>query len=152
MSIKRPNFLASEGYEPSPETGVGLATLTSPLALLCALVAVPQAAFASESRPPLCVDASVPRSAISERNGRWIELTSEQWQFLRGVYVMNPTMPPGLPYGDHAVLAQLADDTQGVVFFIDGDKACTPMSAPSELLVMMRDVATNKINHERGGL
>jgi hypothetical protein len=57
-----------------------------------------------------------------------------------------------LPYGDHAVLAQIAGDAGGLIFFIDGDKACTPMPVPSELVSMMQDVATNTINHEAGGL
>jgi hypothetical protein len=38
------------------------------------------------------------------------------------------------------------------VFFIDGDKACTPMPVPQTLLGMMDDVATAKINHEGSGL
>jgi hypothetical protein len=57
-----------------------------------------------------------------------------------------------LPYGDHAVLAQVAGDSGGLIFFIDGDKACTPMPVPRELVSMMDDVATNTINHEAGGL
>jgi hypothetical protein len=40
----------------------------------------------------------------------------------------------------------------GLVFFIDGDRACTPMPVPKELLVMMDEVATAKINHEGSGL
>lgn len=40
----------------------------------------------------------------------------------------------------------------GLVFFIDGDKACTPMPVPDKLLSMMDDVATAKINHEGSGL
>jgi hypothetical protein len=39
-----------------------------------------------------------------------------------------------LPYGDKAVLARLDKDAGGLVFFIDGDKACTPMRAPPELM------------------
>jgi hypothetical protein len=35
-----------------------------------------------------------------------------------------------------------------MVFFIDGDKACTPMAVPDELLAMMDDVASVKIGHE----
>ena len=86
------------------------------------------------------------------RNGKWIELTPEQWQFLRGVYVLNPETPAGLPYGDKAVLAQLENVAGDLVFFIDGDKACTPMRAPPGLLTLMDDVATAKINHEGAGL
>lgn len=99
-----------------------------------------------------CLSASIPKGAIAEHNGRWIELTRDQWQFLRGVYAMNPQTPPGLPYGDSAVLAQVEGANSGLIFFIDGDKACTPMAAPKELLDMMRDVATDTISHEGGGL
>src|SRR5208337_857100 len=40
----------------------------------------------------------------------------------------------------------------GLVFFIDGKKACTPMRAPLALLALMDQVATAKINHEGTGL
>jgi hypothetical protein len=79
-------------------------------------------------------------------------LTSEQWQFLRGIYAMNPETPPGLPYGDKAVLAQVDNTSGGLVFFVDGDKACTPMRAPPQLLALMDEVATGNINHEGAGL
>jgi hypothetical protein len=122
------------------------------LAFVCGLTVLPQLAFAGDNLTSRCVDVSVPKNLISERNGRWIELTVDQWQFLRGIYAMNPQTPPGLPYGDRAVLAQLSGDTGGMIFFIDGDKACTPMPVPGELLAMMRDVATKTINHEGSGL
>jgi hypothetical protein len=122
------------------------------LAIVGALTVLPQMAFAADSFTSRCVDISVPKGAIAARNGKWIELTPEQWQFLRGIYAMNPETPAGLPYGDKAVLAQVEGNTGGLVFFIDGDKACTPMPVPHELLAMMHDVATQTINHESGGL
>jgi hypothetical protein len=120
--------------------------------MLLALVVAPHGAFAQDSAPSYCVDVSVPRQAIEARNGRWIELTAEQWQFLRGIYATNPQTPPGLPYGDKAVLAQVDNSSGGLVFFIDGDKACTPMRAPPQLLALMQEVATGNINHEGAGL
>ena len=60
--------------------------------------------------------------------------------------------PPGLPYGDKAALVEIDGRSGGMVFFIDGDKACTPMAVPDQLLAMMDDVATTKINHEGTGL
>ena len=84
---------------------------------------------------------------VGEHHG----LFAEQWQFLRGVYAMNPVTPPGLPYGDHAVLARFDDMGSGIVFFIDGDRACTPMSAPPELLSLMKDVESHTIKHEGVG-
>jgi hypothetical protein len=109
-------------------------------------------ALADENAANLCVDVSIPRDAIKARNGRWIELTPEQWQFLRGIYAMNPYTPPGLPYGDKAALAEVDSSSNGVVFFIDGEKACTPMTAPPQLLALMQEVATGSISHEGVGL
>ena len=120
------------------------------LALAGALAALPQVVAAAESAQ--CVDVSVPKHAIEARNGKWIQLTPEQWEFLRGIYAMNPLTPPGLPYGDKAALAKVDGNDGGLIFFIDGDKACTPMPVPDKLLAMMDDVATAKINHEGNGL
>jgi hypothetical protein len=111
---------------------------------------LPQLALAAETAQ--CVDVSVPKHAIEARNGKWIQLTAEQWEFLRGIYAMNPLTPPGLPYGDKAALAKVDGNDGGLIFFIDGDKACTPMPVPDKLLAMMDDVATAKINHEGNGL
>jgi hypothetical protein len=122
------------------------------LAVAGALWVLPPDAWASENITSGCVDVSVPKNAVIARNGKWIELTPEQWQFLRGVYVLNPQTPAGLPYGDKAVLARLDNDAGGLVFFIDGDKACTPMRAPPELLTLIDEVATDKINHEGTGM
>jgi hypothetical protein len=122
------------------------------LGMSAALVIAPHLAVAQEGTDSYCVNVSVPRQAIEARNGKWIELTSEQWQFLRGIYVTNPETPPGLPYGDKAVLARMESGSGGLVFFIDGDKACTPMRAPPQLLALMQEVATGNINHEGAGL
>ena len=120
------------------------------LALAGALTVLPQLVFAAEAGK--CVDVSIPKKAIEAHKGKWIELTAEQWQFLRGIYAINPETPPGLPYGDKAALAQVDGDNGGLIFFLDGDRACTPMPVPKQLLVMMDDVATSKINHEGSGL
>src|ERR1700734_2818651 len=120
------------------------------LALAGALAGLPQIVAAAESSE--CVDVSGPKKAIEAHNGKWIQLTPDQWEFLRGIYAMNPVTPPGLPYGDKAALAKVDGNSGGLVFFIDGDKACTPMPVPDKLLAMMDDVATAKIIHEGDGL
>jgi hypothetical protein len=107
---------------------------------------------AAESSSARCTDVSVPKSAVTAHNGKWIELTADQWQFLRGVFVLNPNTPAGLPYGDKAVLAQVDGEPGGLVFFIDGDRACTPMAIPGVLVSMIRDVAASNISHEADGL
>ena len=120
------------------------------LALAAAVAILPRLAFAAGTGQ--CVAISVPKAAIETHHGKWIELTQEQWQFLRGIYAMNPETPPGLPYGDKAALAKVDGNSGGLVFFLDGDKACTPMPVPDTLLGMIDDVATAKINHEGSGL
>jgi hypothetical protein len=120
-------------------------------AFVGAAAVLPQIAVAAENSSR-CVDVSVPKNAITAHNGKWIQLTPEQWQFMRGIYAMNPQTPAGLPYGDRAVLAEVDGNNGGMVFFIDGDKACTPMPIPVELISMMNDVATDTINHEANGL
>ena len=122
------------------------------VAIAAALVALPHVCLAADESVSACVDASAPKSAIMARHGRWIELTSAQWQFLRGVYVVNPNTPAGLPYGDKAVLAQVEGKPGGLVFFIDGEMACTPMEIPQALLAMVQDIETAPVNHVGTGL
>jgi hypothetical protein len=120
-------------------------------ALIAVMIAVSGLASA-ESEPKRCVAASVPRAAIAEKNGGWVVLTPEQWQFLRGVYAMNPMTPPGLPPGDQAVLATVPGQDEGLIFFLDGASACTPMSAPKELIDLLQSVGAGDVAHESGAL
>ena len=109
--------------------------------------------FAQEEKVHRCIDVAVPKKAIeSHTGGKWIQVTPEQWEFLRGIYAMNPQTPPGLPVGDKAFLAEATENDGALVFFVDGDKACTPMPVPKTLLNMLDDIATSKINHEGKGL
>lgn len=98
----------------------------------------------------ICVDISVPRAASEKYGGKWIEVTPEQFQFLRGIYVMNPQAPPGLPYGSKAMLSEPpgGTDSGALVFFVDGDKACAPMPIPKELLDLLDKVGSGEITHE----
>ena len=81
------------------------------------------------------------RAAINGQDSKPIEITPDQWKFLRGVYAMNPEAPCGLPYGDNAVLALDAGDSDGLLFFMDDDRLCAPMHAPPALLSLMERVA-----------
>jgi hypothetical protein len=99
-----------------------------------------------------CAAIEVPKGIVTGHGGNWVELTPAQWQFLRGIYALNPATPAGLPFGDRAALAQIADSDGALVFFLDGDKACTPMPVPHELVDMIRDVGTGEIRHVGAGL
>jgi hypothetical protein len=86
------------------------------------------------------VELTAVHGAINGQDGKPIEITPNQWQFLRGAYAMNPEAPRGLPYGNNAVLAQDSRDSDGLLFFIDGNKVCVPMHAPPALLSLMERV------------
>jgi len=127
-------------------------SLVSTFAISIALCAAPTIGFAESGKPLECVDENIPRSSVAEHGGAWVRLTPGQWQFLRGIYAMNPNTPPGLPFGDGAALAQVDGNAEGLVFFIDGDRACTPMMIPHELVDVLHDIANGKIEHELAGL
>jgi hypothetical protein len=80
------------------------------------------------------------RAAIHDQDSKPIEITPDQWKFLRGVYAMNPEAPCGLPCGDNAVLAQDRGDPDGLLFFMDGDRLCAPVHAPPALLSLMERI------------
>ena len=63
------------------------------LAFIGALMVLPQTTFAADKAANPCVDIAVPKDAVMARHGNWMELTPEQWQFLRGVYVLDPANP-----------------------------------------------------------
>jgi hypothetical protein len=119
------------------------------LAIVVALLALPQVSLAADESAGECVDVATPKREITAQHGKWTELTSAQWQFLRGVYVLNPNTPPGLPYGDKAVLVEVDGKAGGLVLFIDGEMACTPMPIPQPLLAIVQGVATAAVNHVR---
>jgi hypothetical protein len=83
------------------------------------------------------VDLATLRAAIAGQYSHLIEITPDQWRFLRGVYAMNAEAPPGLPCGDDVVLTQGGGSSRGLLFFVDGDKLGAPMHAPPALLSLM---------------
>ena len=119
------------------------------VAIVVALLALPPVSWAADGPTGECVDFSAPKRAILANHGKWSELTPAQWQFLRGVYVLNPNTPAGPPFGDKAVLVQADGEAGGLVSFIDGEMACTPMPIPEPLLIIVQGVATAAVNHVR---
>jgi len=93
--------------------------------------------------------ASSVKAKVEHRKGTWRELDANQFQFLRGIYAMNPMTPPGLPIGDHAALAMMGEN--GMVFFEDGKLACFPMEAPKKLRDLLDKVGSGKPVHEGDG-
>ena len=116
------------------------------LALSAALLAAtPAFAEAPKNR---CIPTKDAQKFAADAHNKWIELGPAQWEFMRGIYAGNPNTPPGLPVGNKAVLVRSADSEHGLVFFIDGSRACWPLSLPKAGLKMLDDIATDVIPHE----
>ncbi len=114
-------------------------SLLGALALVCAS---PHFAFAQSSP---CLNAIAAQASVKTRDGSWIMLSPEQWQFIRGAYAVLP--PLGLPPGDKAALAQLPLQDTGMIFFVDGDMACPYMPVPKEMIALIRQVGEGEITH-----
>jgi hypothetical protein len=107
-------------------------------------------ARAEEAKPSMCADAGALRAGFAGR-GSWIELAPAQWQFLRGIYILNPATAPGLPYGDRAALVRVQGKPGGLIMFLDGPLACTPMEIPDVVIEMVMAVGRGEIGHESAG-
>ncbi|HLW93722.1 MAG TPA: hypothetical protein VKS78_20800, partial [Roseiarcus sp.] len=80
--------------------------------------------------------------------GALIELTPEQFEFVRGLFVATPPLSRRLPPGDHALMGLIGD--RAGVLFIDGANACDAGVLPPELKQMLLDVGAGKVNHIGG--
>ena len=87
-----------------------------------------------------CAELATATAMIVGQDLKLTEITPDQWQFLRGVYAMNPEAPLGLPHGDNAVLARDRGGPEDLLFFVDGDTSSAPMQAPPALLSLMDQV------------
>ncbi len=115
------------------------------LFVIGARMRLPKVAVRAESANR-CGELAKVSAAINGQDAKLIEITPDQWQFLRGVYAMNPEAPSGLPHGENAVLAQDRCGPNGLLFFVDDDKPCAPMHVPPALLSLMEQVEGIALN------
>lgn len=97
---------------------------------------------------PICAPMASPKAAIEAQHGRWIMVTTDQWEFLRGVYVSSQNTPAGMPAGDRAVLAEVPGKPGGMIFFIDHEMICAAMNVPDAMVKVLREVDASNITHD----
>ncbi len=133
-------------------------------ALIAALLAPVSLPALADAQPPPHSDAT-PRQAtprggaesncISDfrafaaaANASVVTLTKEQWEFMRGVYVINPETPPGLPFGDGAAMMKVEGRREALIVFLDGNATCvTPMVGPGVMVDMIIKSGEGEITH-----
>lgn len=79
----------------------------------------------------------------------FVTLTGDQWQFLRGVFVMAPDTPNALPPGNSAVMSLRPDGSASIVY-VDGDTACAPMKLGKDGVDLLMQVGRGDITHSGG--
>jgi len=90
---------------------------------------------------PRCVPVSE-FSSVS----RTIQLTPEQFEFVRALYVAIPPISQSLPPGDHAVLATASGEA--MLALVSDNIACARFLAPDFIVAMLIEVgagATGKV-------
>jgi hypothetical protein len=95
-------------------------------------------------KPHDCMAVEKMKALAESHDAKWIELTHDQWSFLRTISAISPATPKGFPYGDKAALARNGD--KSIVVFIDGSRACDVMPVTQELVTMLNSV--EEITHE----
>lgn len=122
--------------------------------LRIALLGAMALAFASPSlaQSSMCVDIAGPKTTATAHGASWVTLSPEQYHFMQGIYAMAPSTPAGLPFGSTAVLVERKDHDGGLIWFVDGDRICTPLPIPKGLVEMLADVASGAVHHEGNGL
>ena len=118
------------------------------IAIICVALAMSSAAHADE-----CIDIAVAKQSVSEVNGKWIDMTQSQVDFMKGVFATAPTTPDRLPYSDKAAI--LTRRNVSTVVFIDGDLACDPVELSPPGFKKLMDIGAGEISHapkQEGGL
>ncbi len=87
---------------------------------------------------PQCVPMSAIRSVATVR-----ELTPEQFQFVRALYVAIPPISQTLPPGDRAVMASSGGSV--MLALVADDQACARMLAPDFIQTMVVQVGKGTI-------
>lgn len=128
------------------------ASIASSIALGAALgaLSVHPPAHAAEGQIFPCGPLSNAAEIASALGGApFVALTGEQWQFLRGVFVMAPDTPSSLPPGDHAEMSLRPDGSASIVY-VDGNMACAPMKLGKEGVDILMQVGRGDITHSGG--
>jgi hypothetical protein len=95
-----------------------------------------------------CKSVPVAKQYAVDHDGQWIELDSDQWEFVRGLSILHPHTMNGMPPGNRAALIKLVEG--GMILFIDGNQACAPMGLTPEIVQIIIDVGEGKVWHEGG--
>jgi hypothetical protein len=98
-----------------------------------------------------CLPLAQVRGSIERHGGKLIDMTPEQFQFARGMFVVTALASTKLPPGDHAMLGEMPNGDIGVIF-LDGDSACDVAVFGGSAKQMLIAVGVGSVTHVGGGV
>jgi hypothetical protein len=115
--------------------------ITAALVATCLMSCAPVSAGADSSVFDKWLDAGapecVPLSALQSMS-RVTDLTAEQFQFVRALYVAIPPVSQRLPPGDHAIMASAGGSV--MLALVADNQACARFLAPDFVQAMLIQV------------
>jgi hypothetical protein len=116
-------------------------------ALALSLVLAADPALAAERFPWPCTSMEAAKALVHEASGtEFIALTSEQFAFVRGIFVGAPDTPELLPPGDRAMMSILPNGSASVIF-VDGILACMPIQFRKERVDLLMAIGKGEVTH-----
>jgi hypothetical protein len=93
-----------------------------------------------------CHSLASAKDAADSAVSSWVAMTPEQWQFSRGIAMMTPGTPNTVPPGASGVLS-IRPDGDGVMIFVDEDKACEMIGIYKALVDTIISVGKGELIH-----
>jgi hypothetical protein len=93
----------------------------------------------------------VQKAVKVEKGTDFTSLSKEQWQFMRGIFVVLPDTPAALPPGDGAQIAILPD-TSAVIAFTDSGRACAVIKITAAAVKFLAMIEDGQITHAGQGI
>lgn len=127
----------------------GRAPSLARIALLMGLAAAIAAPRSSSARVSglYCAPMAGPHDRITSAGGSWIELTPDQFAFVRGVWATVPESHGMLPLGRKAFLSRGGNEPADSIYFIDEEMICARMFVSQGLAQRIIDVGAGLIPH-----
>ena len=106
------------------------------------------AAFAGDRNPsPPCKPLAKLWAEFDSKT-HFTTLTPGQFHFVEGLYVGSPTTPDGLPPGDSALLATHDGAKNGIIIWIRGPLACSPIPINEKLIDLIAGIKSGALDGE----
>ena len=101
----------------------------------------------SAAQPWHCKPLVDAKNHFVDAEHKWINLSHDQWQFARGLFVSAAETPLAIPPGESAAVVRGPENGGAVLIWIDGDQTCNGILITESVYQFIMDVGEGKIIH-----